>query len=47
MNMMRPYYEQAVKEAQAKDTPEVRRGVGLSGVASMYPKARLTTQPWR
>ncbi|MDY0094118.1 MAG: molybdopterin-dependent oxidoreductase [Candidatus Vecturithrix sp.] len=30
MNMMRPYYEQAVKEAQAKDTPEVRRGVGLS-----------------
>lgn len=30
MNMMRPYYKQAVKEAQAKDTPEVRRGVGLS-----------------
>jgi aldehyde oxidoreductase len=30
MKKMRPYYERAVKEAKEKDTPEVRRGVGLS-----------------
>ena len=30
MTKMRPYYEQAVKEAKEKDTPELRRGVGLA-----------------
>ncbi|HNV81829.1 MAG TPA: molybdopterin-dependent oxidoreductase [Tenuifilaceae bacterium] len=30
MKMMKPYYDKAVKEAKEKDTPEVRRGVGLS-----------------
>jgi len=30
MDKMRPYYEKAVAEAKAKDTPEVRRGVGLA-----------------
>ncbi len=30
MEMMRPYYEKAIKEAREKDTPEVRRGVGLA-----------------
>ncbi|MEN6299427.1 MAG: xanthine dehydrogenase family protein, partial [Anaerolineaceae bacterium] len=30
MEKMRPYYEKAVKEAKEKDTPELRRGVGLS-----------------
>ena len=30
MTKMRPYYEKAVAEAKAADTPEVRRGVGLS-----------------
>lgn len=30
MDTMRPYYEQAVKEAKAADTPQVRRGVGLA-----------------
>ncbi|HPI70820.1 MAG TPA: molybdopterin-dependent oxidoreductase, partial [Tenuifilaceae bacterium] len=30
MKMMKPYYDKAVKEAREKDTPEVRRGVGLS-----------------
>ncbi len=30
MERMRPFYERAVKEAKSKDTPEKRRGVGLS-----------------
>ncbi|MBN1535161.1 MAG: molybdopterin-dependent oxidoreductase [Anaerolineales bacterium] len=30
MTKMRPFYERAVKEAKEKDTPELRRGVGLS-----------------
>lgn len=30
MNIMRPYYEKAVAEAKAADTPEKRRGVGLA-----------------
>jgi len=30
MEKMRPYYERAVREAKEKDTPEVRRGVGLA-----------------
>lgn len=30
MERMRPHYEKAVKEAKEKDTPEVRRGVGLA-----------------
>ena len=30
MKMLKPHYEKAVKEAKEKDTPEVRRGVGLS-----------------
>jgi aldehyde oxidoreductase len=30
MKIMKPYYERAVKEAKAADTPEKRRGVGLS-----------------
>jgi aldehyde oxidoreductase len=30
MTKMRPFYERAVKEAKEADTPEVRRGVGLS-----------------
>jgi len=30
MQKMRPFYEKAVKEAKAKDRPELRRGVGLA-----------------
>lgn len=30
MDMMRPYYDKAVAEAKAADTPEKRRGVGVS-----------------
>ncbi len=30
MIKMRPFYERAVKEAKEKDTPELRRGVGLA-----------------
>jgi len=30
MDMMKPHYDKAVKEAKANDTPEVRRGVGLA-----------------
>ena len=30
MNKLKPFYNQAVKEAQEKDTPEVRRGVGIA-----------------
>jgi aldehyde oxidoreductase len=30
MEMMKPHYDKAVKEAREKDTPEVRRGVGLA-----------------
>ena len=30
MRMMKPLYEKAVADAKAKDTPEVRRGVGLA-----------------
>lgn len=30
MTKMRPYYDRAVAEAKAADTPEVRRGVGLA-----------------
>jgi len=30
MDRMRPFYERAVKEAREKDTPQVRRGVGLA-----------------
>ncbi|HPW40186.1 MAG TPA: molybdopterin-dependent oxidoreductase [Bacillota bacterium] len=30
MKIMRPYYEKAVAEAKAADTPQKRRGVGLS-----------------
>ncbi len=30
MEKMRPFYERAVKDAQEHDTPELRRGVGLS-----------------
>lgn len=30
MEKMRPYYEKAVKEAKEKDTPELRRGVGIA-----------------
>ncbi len=30
MEKMRPIYEQAVREAKEKDTPELRRGVGLA-----------------
>jgi len=30
MKMLKPYYEKAVKEAKEKDTPEIRRGVGLA-----------------
>ncbi|MFZ4523097.1 MAG: molybdopterin-dependent aldehyde oxidoreductase [Bacteroidales bacterium] len=30
MEMLRPHYDKAVKEAREKDTPEVRRGVGLA-----------------
>ncbi len=30
MNKMRPYYEKAVAEVKATDTPEKRRGVGLA-----------------
>lgn len=30
MNMMKPCYENAVKEAKEKDTPGLRRGVGLA-----------------
>ncbi|HNZ43371.1 MAG TPA: molybdopterin-dependent oxidoreductase [Bacteroidales bacterium] len=30
MEMLKPYYEKAVREAKEKDTPEVRRGVGLA-----------------
>ena len=30
MTKMRPYYEKAVAAAKAADTPEIRRGVGLS-----------------
>ena len=30
MKIMKPYYEKAVAEAKANDTPEKRRGVGLA-----------------
>jgi aldehyde oxidoreductase len=30
MTKMRPYYEEALSRARAEDTPELRRGVGLS-----------------
>lgn len=30
MDRMRPFYERAVKEAREKDTPQVRRGIGLA-----------------
>ena len=30
MEAMRPHYERAVREAREKDTPQVRRGVGLA-----------------
>ena len=30
MKLMKPHYDKAVKEAREKDTPEVRRGVGLA-----------------
>jgi aldehyde oxidoreductase len=30
MKLMKPHYDRAVKEAREKDTPEVRRGVGLA-----------------
>ena len=30
MNKLKPLYEKAVAEAKAKDTPEVRRGVGIA-----------------
>lgn len=30
MNIMKPYYEEAVKKSKATDTKEVRRGVGLA-----------------
>ena len=30
MKKLKPYYDRAVKEAREKDTPEVRRGVGLA-----------------
>jgi aldehyde oxidoreductase len=30
MKMMKPHYNKAVKEAKEKDTPEIRRGVGLA-----------------
>lgn len=30
MKMMKPHYDKAVKEAKEKDTPEIRRGVGLA-----------------
>jgi aldehyde oxidoreductase len=30
MKMIKPHYDKAVKEAKEKDTPEVRRGVGLA-----------------
>ena len=30
MKMLKPHYEKAVKEAKEKDTPEVRRGVGIA-----------------
>ncbi len=30
MQKMKPHYERAMKEAQEKDTPEVRRGIGLA-----------------
>lgn len=30
MKMLKPLYDRAVKEAKEKDTPELRRGVGLS-----------------
>jgi aldehyde oxidoreductase len=30
MQKMKPFYERAMKEAQEKDTPEVRRGIGLA-----------------
>jgi len=30
MELMKPHYERAVKEAREMDTPEIRRGVGLS-----------------
>ncbi|SFG21432.1 aldehyde oxidoreductase [Desulfotomaculum arcticum] len=30
MNIMRPYYEKAVTEAKAADTPEKKRGVGIA-----------------
>lgn len=30
MKMMKPHYEKAVKEAKEKETPEIRRGVGLA-----------------
>lgn len=30
MTKMRPYYEKAVADAKTSDTPEIRRGVGLS-----------------
>jgi aldehyde oxidoreductase len=30
MQKMRPYYERAIKEAKEKDTPAIRRGVGLA-----------------
>jgi aldehyde oxidoreductase len=30
METLKPYYDKAVKEAKEKDTPEIRRGVGLA-----------------
>jgi aldehyde oxidoreductase len=30
MELMKPHYEKAVKEAREKDAPEIRRGVGLA-----------------
>ena len=30
MKMLKPHYDKAVKEAKEKDTPEIRRGVGLA-----------------
>lgn len=30
MKMLKPYYDKAVREAREKDTPQVRRGVGLA-----------------
>lgn len=30
MKLLKPHYEKAVKEAKEKDTPEIRRGVGIA-----------------